>query len=324
MEALDALWPVVASAIRLAVPLLCACLAGLWSERSGIVDIGLEGKLIAAAFAGAAVASATGSAWAGVAAGILAALALALVHGYASISAGGNQIVSGVAINMLAAGLAALLGNAWYGQGGKTPPLEGAARLADLVLPGAAEFRHVPIIGPAYAEAVSGHAPLVYIAFAAVPATWFLLHRTRFGLRLRAVGENPAAVDTAGISVAALRYAAVCLCGALCGLGGVYLSVAQNAGFLPGMTAGKGFIALAALIFARWRAWPALGACLLFGALDAVAIRLQGIVVPGLGEVPVQAIQALPYALTVLLLAGFAGRAIPPAASGIPYAKEHR
>src|SRR5690606_20495081 len=168
----------------------------------------------------------------------------------------------------------------------------------------------------------SGHSLLAYLALLAVIATWWTLARTRFGLRLRAVGENPAAVDTAGISVAGLRYAAVVLAGLLCGLGGTYLALAQAAGFLPHMTAGKGFIALAALIFAKWRAWPALGACLLFGLLDAVAIRIEGVPLPVIGQVPVQAIQALPYLMTVVLLAGFIGRAVPPRASGIPYVKE--
>jgi simple sugar transport system permease protein len=310
------------SGVRLAVPLLFACLAGLWSERSGVVDIGLEGKMLVAAFAGAAAAHATGSAWMGLAAGIVVSTAFALVHGFAAISQRGNQIVSGVAVNMLAVGLTALVGNAWYKQGGRTPPLEGAARFEPIILPGAEAIRGVPVIGPLYADVISGHTVLVYVAVAATILTAWVLAHTRFGLRLRAVGENPAAVDTAGISVVGLRYTAVVLAGVLCGIGGAYLSVAQAAGFLTQMTAGKGFIALAALIFAKWRAWPALATCLLFGLLDAVAIRLQGVVVPGVGQVPVQAIQALPYALTVILLAGFIGRAIPPRASGLPYVKE--
>ncbi|HEY8384463.1 MAG TPA: ABC transporter permease [Microvirga sp.] len=292
---------VLDSTLRLSIPLLAACLAGLWSERAGVVDIGLEGKMLVAAFAAAAAAAATGSAWMGLAAGIGASVVFALIHGFASISQRGNQIVSGVAINMLAAGLTAIVGNAWYAQGGRTPPLEGNERFEGVLL---------------------GHSALVYMALLAVPLTWFVLGKTRFGLRLRAVGENPAAVDTAGISVTGLRYAAVILTGILCGLAGTYLSVGQSAGFLPNMTAGKGFIALAALIFAKWRAWPALGACLLFGLLDAVAIRLQGIALPGIGEVPVQAIQALPYLMTVILLAGVIGTAIPPRASGVPYVKE--
>jgi simple sugar transport system permease protein len=289
------------SALRLSIPLLAACLAGLWSERSGVVDIGLEGKMLVAAFAAAAAAYVSDSAWIGLLAGIGASIAFGLIHGFASISQRGNQIVSGVAINMLAAGLTAIVGNAWYGQGGRTPPLEGAQRFEGLLF---------------------GHSAPVFLALLAVPLTWWVLARTRFGLRLRAVGENPAAVDTAGISVTGLRYAAVILAGVLCGLGGAYLSVAQSAGFLPNMTAGKGFIALAALIFAKWRAWNALGACLLFGLLDAAAIRLQGASLPGVGAVPVQAIQALPYLLTVILLAGVVGRAIPPRAAGVPYVKE--
>ena len=313
---------VLASSIRLAIPLLCACLAGLWCERSGVVDIGLEGKMLMAAFASAAAASATGNAWIGLGAGMLASLALALVHGFAAIDQRGNQIVSGAGINMIAAGLTALVGNAWYSQGGRTPPLEGDARFQPLVWPGVDAFHSVPVLGPAYKYLVSGHAAPAYLSLLAVPLTWFVLQRTRFGLRLRAVGENPAAVDTAGLSVRGLRYAGVAICGVLCGLGGTYLAVAQAAGFLPQMTAGKGFIALAALVFAKWRAWPALFTCLLFGFLDAAAIRLQGIALPGIGEVPVQAIQALPYVLTVVLLAGFIGRAVPPGASGVPYVKE--
>lgn len=289
------------SALRLSIPLLAACLAGLWSERSGVVDIGLEGKMLVAAFAAAAASSVFGSAWIGLLAGIAASVAFAFIHGFASISQRGNQIVSGVAINMLAAGLTAIVGNAWYGQGGRTPPLEGAQ---------------------VFGSAIFGHSALVYLVLLAVPATWFMLERTRFGLRLRAVGESPAAVDTAGISVVGLRYAAVALAGVLCGIGGTYLSVGQAAGFLPNMTAGRGFIALAALIFAKWRAWPALGACFLFGLLDACANQMQGLSLPGIGEVPVQAIQALPYLMTVILLAGVIGKAIPPRAAGIPYVKE--
>jgi len=289
------------SSLRLSIPLLAACLAGLWSERSGVVDIGLEGKMLVAAFAAAAASYAFGSAWVGLVAGIGASVVFGLIHGFASISQRGNQIVSGVAINMLAAGLTAIVGNAWYGQGGRTPPLEGDQRF------GAVLF---------------GHSALVYLVLLAVPVTWFVLGRTRFGLRLRAVGENPAAVDTAGISVAGLRYTAIIIAGVLCGLAGTYLSVGQAAGFLPNMTAGRGFIALAALIFAKWRAWPALGACFLFGLLDASANQLQGLSLPGIGEVPVQAIQALPYLMTVILLAGVIGKAIPPRAAGVPYVKE--
>jgi simple sugar transport system permease protein len=310
------------SAVRLATPLLLACLAGLFSERSGIFDIGLEGKMLGAAFAAGAAAGVTGSAWLGLLAAILVSVFLALIHGFASITQRGNQIVSGVAINFLAIGLTALLGQAWFHQGGRTPQLLGDARFKSLTLPGADALAGVPVLGPIYVELISGHNLLVYAAVAAVPLTWWIVYRTRFGLRLRAVGENPAAVDTAGISVTWLRYRAVIIAGILCGLAGSYLSIAQSAGFVVNMTAGKGFIALAALIFSKWRPWQALGACFLFGLLDAVAIRLQGVSVPGIGEVPVQLMQALPYILTVVLLAGFIGKAIPPSAGGVPYVKE--
>ncbi len=321
MEIYATLIAILESGLRLCVPLVFACLAGLWSERSGVVDIGLEGKMLVAAFASAAAAGATNSALIGLGAGIIAAIGFALIHGFAAISQRGNQIVSGVAINMLAAGLTALVGNAWYAQGGRTPPLEGDARFQPLIWPGADAMDHIPIIGPIYAHLISGHSALAYCALVATIASAFVLRRTRFGLRIRAVGENPAAVDTAGVSVTRLRYSAVIIAGVLCGFAGSYLALGQAAGFLTNMTAGKGFIALAALIFAKWRAWPAMWACFLFGILDAIAIRLQGVIVPAIGQIPVQAIQALPYLMTVILLAGFIGKAIPPKASGMPYIK---
>jgi simple sugar transport system permease protein len=293
---------ILESGLRLAIPLLCACLAGLWSERAGIIDIGLEGKMLAAAFAGAALAHFTGSAWLGLIGALLASLAPALLHGFATIHRSGNQIVSGMAINMIAAGLTALIGAAWFGQGGRTPSLQGPARFEPIWL---------------------GMDALTLLALLSVPISWFALYQTRFGLRLRAAGENPSALETAGVGVAMIRYCGVMICGVLCGLGGAYLAIAQAAGFLPQMTAGKGFIALAALVFAKWRPLPSLLTCMLFGLLDATSIRLQGVSLPGLGQIPVQAIQALPYVLTVILLAGFVGRAIPPAAAGLPYVKEN-
>jgi general nucleoside transport system permease protein len=173
-----------------------------------------------------------------------------------------------------------------------------------------------------YAELLSGHNLVVYLAAVLVPASAWLLYRTRFGLRLRAVGENPLAVDTAGISVTALRYQAMIISGALCGVAGTYLSVAASSGFVRDMTAGKGYLALAALIFGKWRPYPTLAACLLFAFTDALAVRLQGVSMPFFGVIPVQFILALPYILTVLLLAGFVGRAVAPHAIGVPYSKE--
>jgi general nucleoside transport system permease protein len=317
----DTVLQLAGSSLRLATPLLLACLAGLFSERAGIFDIGLEGKMLAAAFCAGAFSAVSGSAWIGLLAGIVASLALSLIHGFASITLKGNQLISGVAINFLASGLTALAGQNWFGMGGQTPQLEDDERFLALHWPLVDQIGAIPVIGPIYQHLISGHNILVYVALLAVPATWWVLFRTRFGLRLRAVGENPAALDTAGVSVVRQRYAAVMICGLLCGLAGAYLSTGMAAGFIRDMTAGKGFIALAALIFAKWRPWPALGACLLFGFLEAVGIRYQGFSVGDIA-VPVQFMQALPYILTVVILAGFVGKAIPPKAGGRPYVKE--
>lgn len=310
------------STVRLATPLLLACLAGLFSERAGIFDIGLDGKMLAAAFFSAAVAALSGNVWLGLLAGIAASVALSALHGLASITFRGNQLISGVAINFLAAGLTVLIAQSWFQQGGRTPSLIGGARFNPITLPYADQIASAPIIGPLYAELISGHSILVYMGFAAVPLTWWILYRTRFGLRLRAVGENPAAVDTAGVSVIGLRYAAVMICGVLCGVAGAYLSTALQAGFIKDMSAGRGYIALAALIFAKWRPWYALWATLLFGLFGALETRpdvieaLIGMKVQG------QLLGALPYVMTVIILAGFVGKAIPPRAGGEPYVKE--
>ena len=311
---------ILSSTVRLSVPLILAALAGLWSERSGIVDIGLEGKMLAAAFVAASAAAVFGSAWIGLGLAILVSVSFALVHGYASITQRGNQVVSGVAINMLAAGLAVVLGNTWFREGGRTPAISGDARFFPIRIPGAEAMSDIPVIG-VVVNVISGHSILTYVAFALVPLTAWALARTRFGLRLRAAGENPHAVDTAGISVALLRYQAVIIAGVLCGIAGAFISISLSAGFVRDMTAGRGFIALAALIFANWRAWPALGACLLFGFLQAAGNYLQGVHI-GSVQIPVQFINMLPYVLTVVLLAGFIGKSIPPRASGIPYTKD--
>ncbi|MGR3805395.1 ABC transporter permease [Marinibacterium profundimaris] len=312
---------VLDSTIRLTTPLLLACLAGLYSERAGIFDIGLEGKMLASAFLSAAIAYVSGSVWLGLLAGIAASVLLSALHGLASITFRGNQLISGLAVTMLAQGFTVLVAQDWFQQGGRTPSLTGAGRFTGITLPFADALEPVPVIGPIYAELISGHSILVYLAFAMVPLTWWILFRTRFGLRLRAVGENPAAVDTAGISVTGLRYAAVLICGVLCGIAGAYLSTALQAGFVKDMTAGRGYIALAALIFAKWRPWHALWSCLLFGLLQAVALRFQNIDLGGI-VIPVQVMDALPYILTVVILAGFVGKAIPPRAGGEPYVKE--
>jgi ABC-type uncharacterized transport system permease subunit len=317
----SAILSILDATVRLSTPLLLACLAGMYSERAGVFDIGLEGTMLVAAFAAATVAALTGSPWLGLLAGMGVSLATALLQGVAAITLKGNQLIAGVAINMLAAGMTTFLGQTWFQQGGRTPSLSGGGRFAPITLPFAEELRGVPVFGPIYYDLVSGHYLLVYIAFIMVAVTAYVLFRTRFGLRLRAVGENPKAVDTAGVSVNALRYQAVIITGLLCGIAGAYFSIAQGSGFGNNMTAGKGFIALAALIFAKWRPVPAMFTCLLFGFLDALQIRLQNAQILGM-EVPVQAIQALPYVLTVILLAGFIGKAVGPKAGGVPYTKE--
>lgn len=322
MEFYDIVVSILGSTIRLSIPLLFTALAGLFTERAGVFDIGLEGKMLAAAFASACVAYVTGNAWLGLLGGIGVSILFSLIHGFASITNRGNQIVSGVALNFVAAGLTVVLGQAWFGQGGRTPQISGEARFSPITLPFVDAMREVPFIGPLYVHVISGNNILTYLAFLAVPITWWVLFRTRFGLRLRAVGENPGAVDTAGISVTWLRYRAVIVAGFLCGFSGAYLSIAQSAAFIKDMSAGKGYIALAALIFAKWKPVPVMFACLLFGFLDAFANFMQGKAVPGIGEVPVQIFQALPYILTCILLAGFIGVAHPPKAGGVPYTKE--
>ena len=308
--------------LRLATPLLLACLAGLYSERAGVFDIGLEGKMLMAAMSSAAVAALTGSVWIGLAAGIGGSLLFALVHGVASITFRGNQLIAGVALNFVASGVTVLIAQDLFQQGGRTAALEGAARFAQIDLPFAESLRAVPILGPFYAEVLSGHTILVYVALLLVPATWWVLYRTRFGLRLRAVGENPASVDTAGVSVVRLRYTAVLITGVLCGLAGAYMATGLQAGFGREMTAGRGYIALAALIFAKWRPWYCLYATLLFGFLQALALRPDVIENIAGVNVPIPALDALPYILTVVVLAGLVGKATPPRAGGEAYVKE--
>lgn len=309
------------STMRVATPLVLAALAGLISERGGIVDIGLEGKMLAAAFAAAATAAVTGSPWVGLGAGILSSVLLAILHGYVSISQRGNQIVSGMALNIAVAGLAPTLANFWFHKGGQTPLLDDSARFMSLNFPFAETVADVPVLGSIYTEIISGHNVITYLAILAVPATAWLLYKTRFGLQLRAVGENPEAVDTAGISVALIRYKAVIITGVLCGLAGTVLSTGLGAAFIRDMSAGKGYLALAAMIFGKWKPVPTLGACLLFAFVDAAQGRMQGTVFPLIGEIPVQFTMMLPYVLTVVILAGFVGKIQAPRASGLPYGK---
>lgn len=309
--------------LRVATPLILCAMAGIFSERAGIIDISLEGKMLAAAFAAASIAAITGSPWAGLLVAIIVSVMLSLLHGFACITHKGNQVISGLAINILASGLTVTLGIAIFARGGQTPLLGKGERFSSVELP-LAEWLgdHIPIIGTIYKEIISGHNILVWVALIAVFITSYIVFKTSFGLRLRAVGEKPEAIDSAGISVSGLRFQAIILAGLLTGIAGAYLSTAHGAGFIREMTAGKGYIALAAMIFGKWRPWPALSACLMFGFLDALAARLQGVSLPYIGEVSTDLILALPYVMTVVLLAGFIGTATPPRAIGVPYVKE--
>lgn len=311
-------WATLDSGLRYATPLIFAAMAGLISERSGIVDIGLEGKMLAGAFAGAATAAVTGSAFLGIMSAIAIGIVLSMVHGIATIRYNGDHVISGLAINFFVSGMTITLGHAWFSRGGQTPYLSEAQRFTAIDLPFADAMKeNVPFLGSFYADVLSGQSLLVYLSFVAVFLVSFMLYKTSFGLRLRAVGEEPSAVDSAGISVAAMRFKALFLTGILCGIGGAYFSMAQNAQFGREMTAGAGYIALAALITGKWRPWATLSACLLFGVLTALEGRMS--VVKG---VPTQVFTALPYLITVILLAGFIGKSVAPKAIGKPYVKE--
>lgn len=281
--------------------MLLAALAGLFSERGGVIDVGLEGKMLVGAFAAASVAAVTGQAGAGLVAAVAASCVFGMVHGYASVTLRGSQVVSGMAINIIASGLTATLALFLFHQGGQTPMLGQDARF-------------LPVI--------AGQTVLTLGAFVLVPVSAFVLGRTRFGLRLRACGEHPAAAETAGVDVARMRYAGVMIAAVLCGVAGASIATAQGAGFTRNMVSGRGYIALAAMILGRWRPWPIMAACLGFGLLDAVAIRLAGVALPGIGVFPTEAVQALPYLMVLLLLAGVVGRSVPPEAAGEPYVKE--
>jgi ABC-type uncharacterized transport system permease subunit len=283
------------STLRLATPLVLAALGGLFSERAGIVNIALEGIMLAGAFTAAALTYAAGSPWVGLLGGIGAGLLIATIHALACIRYRADQVVSGTAINILMSGVPGFLSGALFLSSGSTPQLQ--------------------------KEQLIPYTPMV-MAGLLVPLTWYVLYRTPFGLRLRAVGENPEAADAAGVSVASIRYAGVLLSGVLAGIGGAYLSIGQSSLFTRNMTSGRGFIALAALIFGKWRPVQTMLACLLFGLTEAVSIQMQGVVkLPSGEDIPVQFIQMVPYVLTIVVLAGFIGQSRPPRALGIPYDK---
>ncbi len=295
---------VLDSALRMATPLILASLGGLFSERSGVVNIALEGILLTGAFASIVATYYTGNPWAGVFAGVFAGILISLIHAIVSIVFKADQIVSGVAINLLAMGLTQFLTWIIWGSSANSPPVQGMAHWS---LP--------ETWGPVArgVNTVIGHyPPLVYVALALVAVSHVVLFRTPFGLRLRATGEHPEAVDTLGVSVHAMRFAGVLMSGAFAGLGGAFLALNTHQ-FVKNMSAGRGFIALAAMIFGKWNPVGAFAACLLFGYAEAVQMGLQG------QAVPTQFVQMIPYVLTMVALVGVIGRARPPAAIGKPY-----
>jgi len=287
-----------------ATPLILAALGGMFSERSGVINIALEGKMLAGAFTAAAVTYAAdeklhmgnASPWIGLLAAILAGLFIAAIYAIVCIRFKADQVVSGAAINILMFGLPGLLSGAFFLSSGSTPQI-----------PKAHLIPWTPIV----------------IAFGAVLLSWYVMYRTPFGLRLRSVGEKPEAADAAGVSVNQIRYSGVLIAGVLAGIGGAYLSIGQSSLYSRNMTAGRGFIALAALIFGKWKPVQTMLACLLFGFTEAVSYVLPGLVkLPSGNDIPVQFIQMVPYVLTIVVLAGFIGSSQPPKALGIPYQKE--
>jgi ABC-type uncharacterized transport system permease subunit len=285
----ETLVALAASTMRVSLPLIFAALGGLMSERAGVINIALEGGMLLGAFVAAAVTLTTGSPLLGLAAAVAAGSIYGAIYAFFSIEARSNQIVAGTAMNMLAIGLTPLLCKALYGSGGSSPSIPIENRLGMEV---------------------------ILFAGLLILAIHFWFYRSASGLWLRFAGEHPQALSAAGVRVRAVRWSAVILSGALAALGGAVLSIALSSSFSRGMSAGRGFIALAALIFGKWKPIPTAFACLLFGLMDAGQIRLQGLVLWGSEPVPVQFIQILPYIFTVLVLAGFVGKSRPPQALG--------
>jgi general nucleoside transport system permease protein len=297
----------IASGLRLSTPLILAALGGMFCERAGVVNIALDGIMIFGAFSGAVIAYETGNPWFGLLAALITGGLIAHIHGIASIRYQADQVVSGTAINLLAIGVPAVIANALYNSTTVTPNIE-------LMIP----VIEIPIIRsiPMLSVLIGKYSVLVFFAFLMVPVSWFVLYKTSFGLRIRAVGENPEAAETAGIDVYVIRYYAVWISGLLAGLGGAFLSIAHGSSYVNNISAGRGFIALAALIFGRYSPKLTLLGCLLFGIADAFQIRVQGVI-----PIPVQFVQMIPYVLTMVVLAGLIGKAHVPAADGIPYTK---
>lgn len=311
---------IVVTTIRNAPVLMFAALAGLFAERSGVVDIGLEGKILASAFVSAAVAYATQNPWWGVAAAVGISVAIAMVQAFVSITQKGNQLVAGIAINIAMSGLTFVIAQYFFQQGGRTPDL-GDARFTEIVLPGTAALANIPFVGWLYGSVIGGHSVLVYLAFLLLPVVHWVVYHSRFGLRLRACGENPHAADAAGVSVTKTRYMAMLVAGTLCSFSGSYLAIVQSGFFLRDMSAGAGYLALTALVFGNWRPLHTVMGCLMFAMFQAIQIQIEGVDLPVVGRIPGSLIQMIPYVVTVVVLAGLMAKSVAPKAIGKPFVK---
>lgn len=289
------------SAIRCATPLIFAALGGMFSERAGVINIALEGLMLTGAFTAAVATYELSDPYLGFLCGLAAGAVVAVFFAVAVIKFEADQVVAGFAISLLMLGLPAVISSRLYDSAGSTQQIAKQFLLPEF-------FNRISIAS--------------LLAFALVPVCWYVLYKTPFGLRIRSAGENPAAADAAGVNVIRLRYIAVIISGVLAAAGGAYLSIGQSSLFTRGMTAGRGYIALAALILAKWKPVPVLFACLFFGFTEALAIQMQGVIkMPSGEDVPVQFIQMIPYVLTIIVLAGFIGLSRAPKALGIPYKK---
>ena len=305
----DVISSVILAAVRMAVPLLLIAMAELWSERAGMVNIGLEGIAAVGALAGFMMTYYTGSTWMGILGGAVAGILVNMIYAYATVTLCANHTVYGMAINLLAPALASFIYRVSFGAGG----LNQIELMQGVAVP---VLKDIPFIG----ELLFNQTPMVYLAFALAIFTNVYFQRTRSGLNYKSVGEHPKAAATLGINVIGIKYIACIVCGALAGIGGAYLTTCYSTTYTEGIVSGRGFIALAAVIFGRWNGTGVMGACLFFGLCDALQIRLQ---VSSLG-IPYQFFQMIPYLATVIVLAFIGSKKAGPKANGLPYRKEER
>lgn len=293
--------------VRMTIPILLAAIGGVFSERSGVVNLGLEGCMLVGCLAGVLGSYYLGGAWAGILIAVLAGMAISLVFAFVTVTLATNQVLAGTALNFLCTGLTGFFLRALFGI--RTDPVKVKA-FAVWPVP---VLSKIPFIGPVFFE----HVPLVYLAYIILPVAHFVLYRTKIGLQIRASGEHPRALDTVGIDVFRIRYLCLLTCGALCAVGGAFLSLGELQWFAEEMTAGRGFMAMAAVVLGKWTPFGVFGAAALFGFAEAVQLRVQA-----LGfKIPVEFTMMLPYVLTMVALAGLIGKATPPVADGRPYVK---